>query len=170
MIYITTIKELLNKKVYMQDILNVCDKLYEMTDFISEDYPSRKSWFYQKQLKETLDLSGRRDIIFAYDEKKNIMGAAFIKDGENEKKICTLFVDKKFRGMRVATKLVDKAIEILGTKKPMITLVDYRLPMFAGLIKKYGWERTQEVKGLYNENSTELVYNGTLTNENEQNM
>ena len=44
----------------------------------------------------------------------------------------------------------------------MITLADYKLPMFQGLIEKYGWEQTQEVAGLYNDRSAELVFNGFL--------
>lgn len=53
-------------------------------------------------------------------------------------------------------------MELLGTTKPIITLADYKLPMFEGLIEKYHWEQTQVVSGLYNDHSQELVYNGYL--------
>jgi len=49
-----------------------------------------------------------------------------------------LFVDENMRGEGVATKLLEKCFEILKTTKPMITLADYKLGMFEGIIKKYG--------------------------------
>jgi GNAT superfamily N-acetyltransferase len=156
-----TIKELIINGHSQDEILKLCDKLYDMTDFICEDYPKHKTWYYQKHLPATLMAGSGRDIVFAYDET-NIYGTAFIKEDENEKKICTLFVSEDARGKGVATKLVEKAMEILNTTKPMITLADYKLPMFEGLIKKYKWEKTQEVKGLYNDRSLELVFNGIL--------
>ena len=160
---VVSIKELLELGVNSDVLLNICEELYEMTDFICEDYPKHKSWFYQKQLPETFMRGSGRDIVFAYDEDKNMYGTAFIKEDENEKKICTLFVDEKARGLGVGTKLVEKSMEILDTTKPMITIAEYKLPMFKGLIEKYGWEKTEEVSGLYNDRYKELVYNGFLT-------
>lgn len=157
-----TIKELIKENFSQEDILTLCDKLYDMTDFICEDYPKHKTWYYQKHLPATLIEGSGRDIIFAYESDKNIYGTAFIKEDETEKKICTLFVSESARGKGVATILVEKAMEILNTTKPMITLADYKLPMFEGLIKKYDWEKTQEVKGLYNDKSLEIVYNSAI--------
>lgn len=53
-------------------------------------------------------------------------------------------------------------MEVLHTTTPLITFADYKFPMFEGLIKKYNWKQTQVVKGLYNDKSAELVYNGQL--------
>lgn len=134
-----------------------------MTDFICEDYPKHKSWFYQKHLPATLVKGSGRDIIFACDKNGKIYGTSFIKEDDTEKKICTLFVSPEARGLGIGILLVEKSMEMLGTTKPMITLADYKLPMFEGLIKKYGWEMTEEVTGLYNDKHKELVYNGSLT-------
>lgn len=160
---VASIKELLAEGVSEEEIMRICDELYMMTDFICEDYPKHKSWFYQKHLPATLVPNSGRDIIFAYDKQGTTHGTAFIKEDETEKKICTLFVSPEARGLGVGTLLVEKAIEILGTTKPMITLAEYKLPMFEGLIKKYGWEKTEEVTGLYNDKYKELVYNGSLS-------
>ncbi|MBR1925761.1 MAG: GNAT family N-acetyltransferase [Clostridia bacterium] len=162
-IEIKTIKELKSKGVSDVEIKIICDKLYNMTDFISIDYPKHKSWFYAKHLPETLEENSGRDIIFAQDENGKFYGTAFIKQDELEKKICTLFVDEDARGLGIGTKLVEKSMEILGTTKPMITLAEYKLPMFEGLIKKYDWEQTEKVVGLYNDKYAELVYNGHLS-------
>lgn len=160
---VVSIKELLAEGLTEQQLLPICENLYQMTDFICEDYPKHKSWFYQKHLPATFIPDSGRDIIFAHDRLGNPYGTAFIKEDELEKKICTLYVSPDARGLGVGTLLVEKAIELLGTTKPMITLADYKLPMFEGLIKKYGWVKTEEVSGLYNDKYKELVYNGTLT-------
>ena len=157
-----TIKELISQGTTEKEILTLCDTLYDMTDFITTDYPKHKSWFYQKHLPETLKANSGRDIVFAHDKDGKIYGTSFIKEDETEKKICTLFVSEESRGLGVGTALVEKSMEVLGTTKPMITLADYKLPMFQGLIEKYGWEQTQEVAGLYNDRSAELVFNGFL--------
>ena len=65
--------------------------------------------------------------------------------------------------MGVGTLLVEKSMELLQTTKPMITIADYKEPMFKGLIEKYGWVKTEEVSGLYNDKHNELVYNGSLS-------
>ncbi len=158
-----SIKELIENGYDNEKLLLLCDDLYEMTDFICEDYPRHKSWFYQKHLPATFVKGSGRDIIFAYDKNGKIYGTSFIKEDENEKKICTLFVSPEVRGLGIGTLLVEKSMEMLGTTKPTITLADYKFPMFEGLIKKYGWEITEEVTGLYNDKHNELVYNGSLT-------
>ena len=161
-IEVTSIKRMLEMGASREEVLRICDKLYDMTDFICEDYPKHKSWFYQKHLPATLEENSGRDIVFAYDKDNNLYGTSFIKEDEQEKKICTLFVSTDARGLGVGTALVEKSMELLGTTKPMITIADYKLPMFERLIEKYEWEKTQEVSGLYNDHSKELVYNGYL--------
>lgn len=159
---VVTIKELLSEGMTEQELLPICEMLYGMTDFICEDYPKHKSWFYQKHLPATFIPDSGRDIVFAYDANGKTYGTAFIKQDPQEKKICTLFVSEEARGLGVGTKLVEKSMKLLGTTKPMITLADYKLPMFQGLIKKYGWVKTETVEGLYNDKHKELVYNGSL--------
>lgn len=158
-----SIKELIKDGWPKEELMALCDKLYDMTDFISKDYPKHKSWFYQKHMPAVFVPESGRDIVVAFDENKKIYGTAFIKRDEFEKKICTLFVKPESRGLGVGTLLVEKSMEILGTTKPMITFADYKLPMFKRLIEKYDWEKSEEVSGLYNDKYVELVYNGSLT-------
>ena len=164
-IKVISIKELIEIGVDKNKILEICNQIYEMTDFICKDYPRHKSWFYQKHLPGTLNMKLDRDIVFAYDKSRVIHGTSFIKKDNLEKKICTLFVNSISRGLGIGTALVEKSIELLGTDKPVITIADYKLPMFESLIKKYHWEQTQTVIGLYNDHSKELVYNGYLETE-----
>ena len=161
-IRVNSIQELLKYGLTVEKAVEICNALYGLTDFICDDYPKHKSWFFQKHLPATLTENSGRDIIFAYDKNKYLYGTAFIKKDADEKKICTLFVSPDARGLGVGTALVEKSMEILATTKPMITLADYKLKMFEGLIKKYQWEQTQVVSGLYNDHAKELVYNGIL--------
>lgn len=67
--------------------------------------------------------------------------------------------------------MVEASMDFLETTKPLITLADYKIPMFQPIIDKYGWELTEVVEGLYNDKAKELCFNGTLTkqaNMNEQ--
>jgi hypothetical protein len=140
------------------DILKLCDKIYDMTDFISADYPKHKSWFYQKHLPGVLTPNSGREIILASENGK-MLGTAFTKNDKEEKKICTIFVDEIARGTGVTTGICEEVFKVLGTTRPLITIADYKIGMFNGIIKKYGWEQTRSVKGLYNDRHEELFFN-----------
>ena len=87
--------------------------------------------------------------------------ASGVKD-TMESKICTLIVVEKYRKQHVATQLLERTFKYLGTTKPLITIADYKFPMFEHIIKKY-WKLMQTMrKGYYNSFSRELVYNGKL--------
>ena len=88
---------------------------------------------------------------------------ACLKKNEKEKKICTLYVSDQFRGQHLGTRMIEASMNFLETTKPLITLADYKLPMFQPIIDKYGWELTEIVEGLYNDRAKELCFNGTLT-------
>ena len=161
----------------LKDYLNILDKnefeklatkIYMITDFICEDYPKHKEWYFTKQLPATIQ-SDERNIIFArnpdnYDE---IISMACLKKDYDEQKICTLYVSDKCRGLGIGTSIIEESMKWLGTTKPLITLADYKLDMFKPIIEKYDWELTEIVSGLYNDRSQELCFNGTLTNNKE---
>ena len=159
-IKVLSIKEMINNGTSEDKILEICDRIYNMIDFVTNDYPKLKSWFFKKHLPGTLDKKSNRDIIIACD-KDNIYGTTFIKY-DDEKKICTLFVVPEVRGLEIGTLLLDKAMDILGTTKPMITFPEYKLVEFEPIIKKYNWQQTQTLEGFYNTQNTELVFNGIL--------
>jgi len=157
-----TIKELMKNGVERSILLKICEDLYKMTSFLSEDYPQYRSWFYKKQIPETINENSNRDIIFARDKNNVYYGTCFIKNDETEKKICSIFVCESVRKMGIGTKLFEKSFEILQTTKPMITIKEYKLPYFKNFITKYEWKQTQVIKGIYNSNHSELVFNGIL--------
>ena len=148
--------------------LDLATRIYMITDFICEDYPNHKEWYFTKQLPA---ISGEeRNILFVRNPEDNqdILAMACLKSDEEEQKICTLYVSDKVRGIGLGTTIIETSMEWLGTTKPLITLADYKLKMFTPIIEKYDWQLTEVVEGLYNDRVKELCYNGTLTKINGQ--
>lgn len=142
-----------------------------ITDFICEQYPKYKEWYFNKQLPATIN-SDQRNILFARnpENENEIIAMACLKKDEEEQKICTLYVSDKYRGLGLGTALIEESMRWLGTTKPLITLADYKLEMFRPIINKYGWELTEIVTGIYNDKSQELCFNGTLTRNNDETL
>jgi len=133
---------------------------YIVTDYICDDYPKHFEWYWTKEIPRVFNGTGE---VIICTVGTNIAGVAFLKKDETESKICTFLVIESYRGKHIATRMLEQAYKYLGTTKPLITIADYKLPMFEPIIKKYGWQLTQTMgEGYYNNNSRELVYNGKL--------
>lgn len=148
------------------DFIRLSKQIYDITDFICEDYPKHKEWYFHKQIPRIFTPNG--EILFARSEEdyNKIIAMACLKKDDEEQKICTLYVSDQCRGQHLGTRMVEASMEFLGTTKPLITLADYKLPMFQPIIDKYDWELTEVVCGLYNDRAKELCFNGKLTKEN----
>lgn len=170
MINIDSLKNYVGK-ISEEDFIQLATKIYKMTDFICDNYPKYREWYFAKQLPATIN-SNERNILFARNPKDNneIISMACLKKNEEEQKICTLYVSDKYRGLGIGKAMVEKSMKWLGTTKPFITIVDYKLEMFRSIINKYDWELTQIVSGLYNNKFQELCFNGTLTKNNDETL
>ena len=133
-------------------------QVYDLTDWITKDYPNHFKHYYTKYIPELFN--GEREILTSYAGVK-IEGLCILK--KSEQKVCTLFVREEARGQHLATRLLSEAFIYLGTTKPLITIAEYKVPQFTGLIKKYGWEHTQTLDASYYGNAREFVFNGTMT-------
>lgn len=130
---------------------------YMVTDWISDDYPDHVEHFYAKYVPGVF--AGEREIISCYVGGK-IAATAFLKKDEEERKISTFFVRPEYQKQGIATELIEKCFDWLGTTKPVITIADYKVDQFAGIIKKYSWEKTNTLdEGYYNSHSRECVFN-----------
>lgn len=154
-----------------EEFIELATKIYMITDFICDDYPKYKEWYFTKQLPATIN-GNERNILFVRNPENDneIISMACLKRDEEEQKICTLYVSDKCRGLGIGTVIVEESMRWLGTTKPLITLADYKLEMFRPIINKYGWELTEIVSGLYNDRTQELCFNGTLTKNNEETL
>jgi len=158
-IKILSASSLVNKN--HNDFGNLISKAYAVIDFICKDYPKHFTWYWEKTIPAVL--KGTREVLVCTLNKK-IAGVAFLKNEDGEQKVCTFLVLEEFRGKHIASKLLEKSFDFLGTTKPLISIADYKLGMFEGVIKKYGWEQTQILdEGYYNNTSREIVFNGKIS-------
>ena len=152
-----------------KEFMNLATKIYMITDFICDDYPNYKKWYFTKQLPETINGENRNILFVRNPEDYNeIIAMSCLKRTNDERKICTLYVSNKYRRLKIGTMVIEESMKWLGTTKPFITLVDYKLDMFRSIINKYNWELTEIVPGLYNDKTSELCFNGILIKSNEE--
>lgn len=143
-----------------KDFSKVIAESYMITDWICKDYPAHCDHFYSKYVPGIFD--GEREVISCYVNEK-IAATAFLKKDANERKICTFYVKPDYQKQGIATALIEKCFDWLGTTKPLITIADYKLDQFAGIIKKYDWTEDQILEtDYYNSHSREHVFNGTM--------
>ena len=154
-----------------EETMKLATKIYMITDFICEDYPKYREWYFNKQLPSTINTNERNILFVRNPENDNeIISMACLKRNNEERKICTLYVSDKYRGLGIGKAIVEESMRWLGTTKPLITLADYKLEMFKPIIDKYGWELTEIVSGLYNDRYQELCFNGSLTKNNDETL
>lgn len=153
-----------------EELMQFATKIYMLTNFIVEDYPQYKEWYFTKQLPETI-YGNRRNILFVKNPKdeQEIIAMACLKKEAEEQKLCTLYVSRQYRSLGIGTAMVEEAMQWLGTTKPFITFVDYKLEMFRPMIYKYDWKLTDVVLGCPNRGQ-ELCFNGVMAKNNEENL
>lgn len=141
----------------------ITKEIYDMSKFLNEIYPGYEKWFYEKQLKGCN--SELRNILFVKNEEGKVVGFTCLKKYENEKKICTIFVDEEYRRNGIGTLLFEESMKFLGTSKPLITFPEDRAEMFKSFISKYNWKLTDVIEDVYKLGVKEFCYNGKLVKE-----
>ena len=160
MVKIECLKEYL--KCTPEEFIDLATKIYMITDFICEDYPKHKEWYFTKQLPAIV--GDERNILFARNPENpnEIISMACLKKDNEEQKICTLYVSDNARGLGIGSAIIEESMKWLGTTKPFITFPDYKLDMFKPFIEKYAWNLTEKVYGLYKDKTEELCFNGAF--------
>lgn len=70
-----------------KEFMELATKIYMITDFICNDYPKYKEWYFTKQLPETINGSERNILFIRHPENSNkIISMACLKKDEDEKK------------------------------------------------------------------------------------
>ncbi|QPB41678.1 GNAT family N-acetyltransferase [Rodentibacter haemolyticus] len=132
-------------------------------EFLAElVYPDILSW-YKKVDQEIRKNPENREMFISLSNESNafcISGLMILKNTRDEKKICTLRVGDKYQGQGMGSEFLDKAIEFLGTNTPLITVPEESDKLFSKIFSKYGFEKTEEISGLYREGKKEYIYNG----------
>lgn len=144
------------------DIESIINEILLVTISAKTTYPEYTKWFIEKHIPGIY--LGTRDTIIAVHNNK-IVGVSNIKR-DKENKLCTVYFDPKYRRQKLGITLVDKSIELIGDSKPLITMPSSYLPQFKNIIKRYDWELTDCIDGCYQENTSELVFNGEVSPSN----
>ena len=146
------------------DIEPIINEILLVTISAKTTYPEYTKWFIEKHIPGIY--LGTRDTIIAVHNNK-IVGVSNIKR-DKENKLCTVYFDPKYRKQRLGITLVDKSIELIGDSKPLITMPSSYIPQFKNIIKRYDWQLTDCIDGCYEENTSELVFNGEISNGNKE--
>lgn len=135
-------------------------EIYKFVQKLVFEYRGFEEW-YNGLFSSDYELEVDRDIIICEDNL-TLAGIAIIKNGCEEKKICTLRVAKPFQHQGIGHHLVELCFRQLDTDKPMITLHKSKYYQFEKLLKYYDFQLEQTQKNYYKFLSTELVFNGLL--------
>lgn len=127
---------------------------------VSHLYPNFDAWLTFRYMRG-LDC-GERKAIIAYDGNNDVLGLSLLKITEEEKKICTLFVNEKARrtcsDMKVGTNLMKRSLELLNSGEVLITVCSERHEELTPLLHNFSFEKTHEINKLYRNDSSEIFY------------
>lgn len=162
-IEITDLNNLIRQGYPYEVIKKLIDEVLFISMQVKNDYPDYKNWFLTKQVSGLYD--NTRNIIVAHIDGK-LVGFTSLKKTDTERKICTFYVEKRFRKNQIGSKLVEKSIEYLETEQPLITIPMDKLNEFIRIGNKYNWKVTDIIENLYRINNPEVIVNGELLETN----
>lgn len=156
-IEIHDLQELIHQNYPQEMVEKLIQQVLILSLKVKQDYPDYKSWFLTTQVPGLYD--NTRNIIIAHIKDK-IVGFVSLKKTKEEKKICTFYVEKKFRRNKIGTILVERAINYLEDEKPLITIPLNKLNEFTRIGEKLSWEITDIRENMYRADIPEVIVNG----------
>lgn len=137
----------------------------EMIDSLISLYPKSRKWLFDKVIPDVN--SRKRKIIFLMDDTETIKkGCLIIKDYPDEKKICTIWVNNKFKDEYddIVRVLINKAITELKVDMPLVTLSGKckYFEIYDKAFKDYGFLVLDVKDDYYIKGIKEYCYNGVL--------
>jgi len=156
-IEIHNLQELIQQNYPQETVEKMLQQILVLSMQVKQDYPDYRNWFLNTQVPGLYD--NTRNIIIAHI-KERIVGFVSLKKTEEEKKICTFYVEKGFRQNKIGTILVEKAIEYLEEDKPLITIPLSKLHEFIRIGERLGWQITDIKENLYRIGIPEVIVNG----------
>lgn len=130
-----------------------------LTASISESYIGHNHWLINKFFANLKH--GTRGYSFAVDDY-HLAGCSLLKNEEDERKICCLFIDPNYRRQGIASHLIEDSFRLLNTDKPLMTVSEQNLAQLQPLIKRYNFELTSVRKSVYKQGVNEYFYNEGL--------
>ena len=121
-------------------------------------YPYFDEWYKGKVANR---VSHKAHQLFVAVENHEYVGFLIIKNW-TEKKISLLYVPEEYQCKGIGTKLLEFAIEQLGTKYPLITVPAPKTHEFNMLFNKFNFRKTALYYDYYGTGHNEVAYNGYL--------
>ena len=138
--------------------IQLYEQLLCLTKPVNEAYPNRTKWFKERFIP---GLKKKERMYIIAQEGDTLAGCVLIKNTVEEKKICTFFVDPKFRRQGLGKQLMAQALKELKDL-PLITVSGRNLSQFSPLLKQSGFHLSAIKKGVYTED-TEYYFNDPQT-------
>ena len=140
--------------------VSIIDDVYEFTKFANMYYPNYKNWYYDKHIE---GIGNGRTIIFVRDNvTRKIVGVCNLKNNREEKKLCSLYVDEKYRKQGIGFKLLDYAFNYLRTNKPVFSVNSKNYNDYKNIINGNDWNLKEILGNYYMYGDCEYVYNGKI--------
>lgn len=122
---------------------------------LAYEYPKFDEW-----LNRVFDeISQGKRVILLDVEGGVIRGLAILKDTVDEKKVCTLRVDERYRRQGIGSALIKESYRILRTDTPLMTVSEKHIDIFKDFLRENGAKLFESVTGLYNNGEQEFFFN-----------
>lgn len=148
-----------NASVSEEKLQNITKEVFSNISQLKYCYPEFYGWYFNKVVPGLID--GSRSFIIEFRDEK-LAGIAILKDTTKEKKICTIWVNDKYKSKGIGFRLFEKSMRLLDTDKPLLTVSEDRLPEFEKIFHHFDYEYAAEYHGLYLPRKRELSFNGFL--------
>lgn len=122
-------------------------------------YPDLRKWFDEKVV---FGLMNKKRIIYTVENEINEIIGILILKNDIEKKICTLYVNEKYRGLNIGNTLFLISFIELKDKFPVFSVSSEVIQYYNVFIEKYKFVLYKVYKDCYKKGNDEYVYNGYL--------
>lgn len=136
----------------------IITRVYQFLSDLEYEYPGFGRWYSDRVVDGLSD--GSRTMILDIDSDQ-LRGVAILKM-TLEKKICTLRVQPTYRQNGIGQLLLEKSLQVLQTRYPLITVSSRRLNQFLPLLNKFDFLLSEAHPGYYNRELIEYAFNGAL--------
>lgn len=140
---------------------NIFIEIKKSISEISNTYSGFNEWYDNKVVPEVISSLGREIVVLTIQTNGNpqIVGVAITKDTLNEKKVCTINVNKKYRKLGISNLLFEACFNILKTRKPFFTVSRDHYEAFEPIIKKFNFNVTSTKCNVYENGDKEYFVN-----------